>query len=131
MNMFGDLLSLALQVIPSQEVIYFKYSGRQVNAGGIFVTTYLPGVPKAIGSLQSVNRNMYVQLGLNFEKTYVSWFVPDLDADDIARGISGDVIEYSGQRYQLDGSTDWLAQDGWKNLIGVRIGPATGATTNA
>jgi hypothetical protein len=56
--------------------------------------------------------------------------VPNLNAVDLMRDVSGDVIEVLGRRYQLVGSNDWFGIDGWKSFMGVDIGAATGALNN-
>lgn len=126
-----NLLALALTVIGSTPVNYFAFVSRDLNAGGVYVTTYAAFVTYKTGSVQAVDRAQYQYLGLDFEKTYISWFVPNLDAVDLARDVSGDVIEVNGGRWQLKGGTDWFKMDGWKSLIAVYTGPATGALTNA
>jgi hypothetical protein len=127
----SNLLLMALTVLGSTPVDYLKYSARVANAGGVYLTTYLAPVTIVEGSVQAVDRSKYVQYGLDFEKNYVSWFVPEVDAIDLARDVSGDAIEVLGRRWQLMGSTDWFQVDGWKSLMGVDIGPATGSITNA
>ena len=126
----SNTLAMALSVLGRTAVSYFKYAGRTTNAGGVMLTTYSAAVVIAQGSVQAVNKQKYEALGLDFEKTYISWHVPNLAAIDLARDVSGDVIETLGRRWQLIGSNDWLLIDGWKSLMAVDIGPATGALTN-
>lgn len=134
MNVPGsNLLSLALTVIGSTPVDYYQYQSVSTNAQGRDLTTYHPKQTIVSGSVQAVDRSRYERFGLDWEKRYISWFVPNLDAVDLSRNpdINGDVIEVNGRRFQLMGGTDWFDMDGWMSLLGVDIGPATGATTNA
>lgn len=110
---------------------YFQYLSRTTNSGGIDVTTYYPGVLINTGSVQPINMSKYEQYGLDFEKQYINWFVPNLNANDVDRDKSGDVIETLGKRWQLCGGNDWGGIDGWKVMTAVYIGPATGNITNA
>lgn len=127
-----NLLSIALTVIDSQQVLYYQFLTRALNARGVWVTTFVdPAVEVWEGSVQPVNRSVYEARGLDFEKNYVSWFLPYIDATDLMRDESGDQFEWAGRRYQLKGKTDWYQQDGWVELLGVDIGVATGIFTNA
>lgn len=126
-----NLLALALTVITSNSVNYFAFANRVTQPNGVDLTTYHPFITITQGSLQPVDRSLYKEYGLDWEKTYYVWYVPNLNASDIARDTSADIIEADGNRLQLAGGTDWFARDGWKSFLAVVIGPATGALTNA
>jgi E217 collar protein gp28 len=127
----SNTLSVALQVLGRTPVQYFQYVSRGTNAGGMLLTNYAASVEVNTGIVQAVDKKKYEELGLDWEKTYINWFVPALAAVDLARDVSGDVIETLGRRWQLVGSNDWLLIDGWKSVTAVDIGPATGTLTNA
>lgn len=133
MNVPGDnLLSMAMELIEPQSVNYFQFQSRTTNAAGDDLDTYYPFVTIDTGSVQPVNRALYQKLGLDWAKTYITWFVPDIDAVDIARDTAGDTIEFANRRFKLSGGAmDWFNMDGWKSIMGVDIGQATGALTNA
>jgi hypothetical protein len=127
-----NLLSVALTVISSQEVLYYQFIGRTLNVQGVYVSNFAnPAIEVWEGSVQPVNRSVYAERGLEFEKNYVTWFLPYIDAIDLVRDESGDQFEFNGKRYQLKGKTDWFSQDGWNELLAIEIGPATGSFTNA
>jgi hypothetical protein len=126
----SNTLALALSVLGSTSVNYFQYAGRTTNAGGVMLATYNAPIVITQGSVQAVKREKYDQLGLDFAKRYINWYVPNLDVVDLERDVSGDVIEVLGRRWQLIGSNDWLGVDGWKSIMAIDIGAATGATTN-
>lgn len=126
----SNILFDALCVIGGVPVSYFSFLSETPNAGGVDVTTYNAAMVISNGTVQAVDRQNYEALGLDFSKRYISWYVP-LNAIDLARDISGDVIEVLGRRWQLKGSEDWFGIDGWKELLAIDIGPATGNTTNA
>lgn len=126
-----NLLAMALTVIASNSVNYFAFAARVTQANGVDLTTYHPFVTITQGCTQAVDRSLYKEYGLDWEKTYIVWYVPNLNASDIARDTSADVIEVDNGRYQLAGGTDWFKRDGWKSFLGVLIGPATGALNNA
>lgn len=129
----SNLLNLALTVIGSQTVTWFKFTSQAPGPTGKNIVTYLPGVIITKGSVQPVDRARYEAYGLDFQKSYVTWFVPNVAAQSITRNPdnSGDVIEWNNRRYQLVGDTPWTAIDQWTRVLGVDIGPATGNLTNA
>ena len=129
MNPGSNLLLDALTVLGTTEVNYFQFSAETPNSAGVDVTTYLASVAVNSGSVQSVDRSRYEALGLDFAKRYIEWYVP-LAALDWARDMSGDIIETLGRRFQLVGADDWFGIDGWKEVIGQDIGPATGNLNN-
>ena len=124
-----NVLGMALSVLPKTSVDYYQFSGRDTNAAGIDVTTYLDAVTINSGKVTAVNKNNYANLGLDFSKNYIKWYVPNLAAVDLARDSSGDVIEVIGRRWELVGSNIWLGLDGWNAYLAVDIGPVTGAIT--
>lgn len=126
----SNLLLDALSIIESTPVMYYAFASTITNAGGVDVTTYAAGVEIDVGSVQGIPRELYGRLGLDFEKRSIEWLVPSLNVIDWARDTSGDVIEVFGRRWQLKGAEDWWDVDGWKSIIGVDIGPATGNLTN-
>lgn len=125
-----NLLSMALTMIASESVQWFSDGGRRKQPNGVFLTTFAEPVTVEQCSVQAVDRTKYAAMGLDFQKSYVTWFVPSLSLVTVQRAKSGDVIEWNGGRYQLEGGIDWTAQDNWGTAICCLIGPATGATNN-
>lgn len=119
-----DILSVALSLIGSQQVLFFKATGRTKNAAGLFDPQFAVGVLVAKGSVQAVARSKYQILGLELSKKYVTWFVPQVDVASLERGTSGDQFEYNGERFQAESVTDWMGQDGWLEVLAIKIGPA-------
>lgn len=139
----SNLLSLALTVIASQPVNWLQFASQAPGPTGLNVVTYSAPQTVTIGNVQPVDRARYDQLGLDRQKSYVTWFVPKINAQPIRSNPdgSGDVIEWpankdgtlvaGARRYQIVGDTPWTAIDNWTRVLGVDIGPATGNTTNA
>lgn len=125
--MFGNLVDIALSVIPSQTVNYYKATARTETPAGYIVSEFAPAVVVARGSVQAVARSKYQILGLELSKKYVTWFVPQLDVVSLERDTSGDQFEYNGARYQTESVTDWKAQDGWLEVLAVKIEGAANA----
>lgn len=139
----SNLLAMALRVIASQVAVnYFQeVMPRTRQSNGVYLSTYNAPVTMLKQSVQPVNRDRYQALGLDFMKTYVMWYVPNLEFDAVKRNQGGDVIEWPvtqagalipGQtgRYQLDGDNPWQQQDNWASARCVLIGPGTGALNN-
>lgn len=124
MDMFGDLLDLALSVIPSQTVNYYKALSTTKTPAGFIQPAFAARVVVERGSVQAVSRSKYAYLGLELSKKYVTWFVPQVDVIALERNTSGDQFEYNGERFQAESVTDWFAQDGWLEVLAVKIGPA-------
>jgi len=116
-----DILSLALGVIGSQEVVYYKYLDKTTSATLRDVPVYADGVVISTGSLQPVPRSKYEFMGLDFNRSYVNWFVPvevlGLVIQDIGRDVSPDQLEWNGSKYQVISLTPWDGQDGWVEAL--------------
>jgi hypothetical protein len=119
--MFGNLLGIALTVIPSQTVMFYKATGRTKTPAGFWQPVFAAGVGVEIGSVQAVARSKYQILGLELSKKYVTWFVPRVAVVSLERDTSGDQFEYNGARYQTESVTDWEAQDGWLEVLAIKI----------
>ena len=119
----SNLLLDALDLIESQTVTHYPNTGRTMTDAGRWVPGLGAGVAVTVGSLQAVPRSRFQVLGLDYEKNYVTWFVP-AHVIGLARDLSGDQIEYNGQRFQLQTPTNWFAQDGWMSILCVQIGGA-------
>jgi hypothetical protein len=139
----SNLLTLALTVIGSTPVRYFGYQSVENGETGLDTVTYADPVTYVRGSVQPVDRNRYEALGLDWEKSYIVWYVPNLAGTTLSRNPdnSGDVVEAPvnrdgslipgvSRRYQLLQGNNWFNADKWMSLVGVDIGPATGSTTN-
>lgn len=111
----SDILLDALTVIASQYVTYYKAVNRDLNPVGQDVTFYAP--PATIfGSFQPVPRSMYTAYGLDFNKTYYTFYTP-MDLMDIQRNVSNDKIVFNGKTFQCEASNDWFAIDGWVGML--------------
>jgi hypothetical protein len=129
----SNLLKTALRVIGSTAVEWFQFQGQTTGPTGLVTSSYAESVTVEKGSVQPVPRDRYQQWGLDYAKSYVTWYVPNFDAKSITRDPNGngDVIEWNNRRYQCIGDNPWFAIDGWNGVLCADIGPATGATNNA
>lgn len=116
-----NLLNMALGLItPTTGIIYFRNTGRVANAKGVWIPTFNDGVPIDSGNAQPVPRNRFQNLGLDYQKNYITWFVP-MSLVDASRDMSGDEIQYDGQRWKVESKTDWYSRDGWVYATLVQV----------
>ncbi len=114
-----DLLKMALTMIARQRLTYYKFAGRSTNSVGQYVTTYLNPVV-VDGSWQPVPRQLYMQYGLDLQKSYYTFYTSN-NVLDLRRDVSADQLAFNGQRYQVQSNNDWYALDGWKGILVVQL----------
>lgn len=119
--MFGNLLSTVLEVLPSNGVVeYLRFNGAVTNEAGYDVPSFLAPVVVNKSQVQAIPRMSYGFLELDYQKTYVNWFVP-MTVVGLDRDYSGDRMTYDGELFQCISPTDWSKQDGWCQMLCVRI----------
>jgi hypothetical protein len=117
----ANILAMASTVINTFTVNYYKNTSRVKGNNGLLVPVYaLPIQLK--GSLQPVARNLYEQFGLDLSKFYYTFYCQK-DILDLSRDISGDKLEFLGNTYQCESSTDWFPFDGWVGILCVKQQP--------
>lgn len=114
-----NLYNQATQLITKQPYTYYQFTGRVSDDRGRQQAAYAAGVDFS-DSIQAVARELYVELGLDWQKYYVKIFT-NQDIFVVERDISGDQIAFNSDRYQLLASTDWRPQDGWREIIAARL----------
>jgi len=115
----SNLLNMAFQIIAKQTVTYYQYASRVTNDIGIEITTYEPGIILQ-GSFQPVPRQLYAQYGLDFQKSYFTFYV-SANMLDVQRNVSGDQISFNGARFQCESNVEWFNIDGWVAVLCVQI----------
>lgn len=113
-----NILNIALSVIGSQPVVYYRDSGaREELPNGVLLTRFEPGRAINRCSVQAIPKEKRDQRGLDVASEYVEWFVPRT-VTGVERDASGDQIEWDGKRWQIVGSLEkWAAQDGWCSAV--------------
>lgn len=125
--MLGNILSLALGVIPMKEAKLFRWIRRDKNEIGHLVDCFAPGTPLT-GSIQPVDRTRYGYLGLDGSKSYITVYSPML-MQDLTRDANPDQIEYMGRRYKVINRSDWKGYADFTGVLAIDIGPAAGGET--
>ncbi|MDL2313389.1 hypothetical protein LJC36_00235 [Desulfovibrio sp. OttesenSCG-928-C14] len=117
--MIRNILGLAMTIIPKQEALLFRWTGRESNDLGLDVDTFDPPVPLK-GSIQPVDRTRYAYLGLDASKKYISVYSTTL-AGTVTKIKNPDQIEYQGSRWEVMADTDWHAPADYSGLLAVQI----------
>lgn len=115
----SNLLKRAFKLIAQQTFDYYSFVSRTPNAIGYLNATYADPVTLK-GSVQPVPRRLYEAMGLDFQKDYVTLYIPK-DAIDVARNVSGDYFVYGAQKFQCESKTNWFRQDGWDAILAVMV----------
>lgn len=115
----SNLLNQALSLIAAQPVMLRRFTGRTVNSIGEYVNTWAAGVA-IVGSVQAVPQRMYEQLGLDWNRDYVTLYTSE-QVIEVNRDGTGDRLVYGGRHYLCESLTDWYGQDGWNAVIAVHV----------
>ena len=118
----SDILDMALSVINSQTVQYYRFLSRTLNINKQWETLYDPPI-SIEGSLQPVPKQLYDQYGLDLEKSYYTFYSSN-DLLPVKRDISGDQLIFNNQLFQCEATNDWFAIDGWVGALCVLLGDA-------
>jgi len=119
-----NLLRQALKLIGPQTVKLQLFSSRAVQPNGQWRSTYSAPVDIPEGSLQAVPVTRYAAMGLDFERTYVTWYT-SAKCQGAARDRSPDQFIWNGRLFDVHSVTPWMMQDGWNEVVGVDVGPAS------
>jgi hypothetical protein len=117
-----NLLNIALGAIQPQQITWFKFLGNNENELGQDIPSFDAGTP-ILGSFQPVDARTVQQLGLDIQKSYHNLATSN-PVESLKRDNSPDYIVFMGRKHQVAGETNWMAQDGWKWLMFVDVGPA-------
>lgn len=116
----SNLLDEAFGLIDTVEIQWLPYVDRVLNDARQWVTTY--GQPQPIeASVQAVDRQTYVDLGLDFQKDYLQVYAC-VDSTDVDRDQTGDrFILPDGRVYQIESELPWFMMDGWTGSLCVKV----------
>ncbi|VFR32551.1 Phage protein [plant metagenome] len=117
-----NLLALAGGVIAMQTAQWRRFKSRAQNGRGLWVNEFDPDVPIR-GSWQPVGESTIRDLGLDTSKRYFNLYTSN-PIDNVQRGEAPDQIVYGGRLHDVVGHSDWYAQDGWRGIMCVDVGPA-------
>lgn len=110
---------MAMTVVGKQTFSYIQYTSRTTNGIGIDVPVYADPVSQT-GQVQAVPKELFEKYGLDFQKTYLMFYVSKAVLD-VTRDVSGDQIIFAGNKYQCLSQTDWFAINGWTGVVSVKV----------
>ena len=115
----ANILEMALSVIASQTVTYYKFIERSLNEVGQDISVFME--PQQLqGSFQPMPKDAYNSFGLDLQQEYFIFYVSK-KIIDLDRDTSGDQLVFGGDRFQCLSNTEWYNLDGWKAVVCVRI----------
>lgn len=115
----SNIFLLASSVIALQDITYSRFTGRTQNAAYQYVSSY--ATPITIqGSFQPIQRSVYQEYGLDFQKNYAMVYT-DKSILDVQRDISGDKMAYAGRNYECLSNLYIYDLDGWVGVLVVQI----------
>lgn len=117
----SNLLNIALSVIqPTSGVFVKKFQGDGENSFGGTVKTYTDPLPLNGVSVQPVTKEQIQQTGLALNKEYIYIWTRS-DVESAYRGRQCDLINWNGEDYEVAPESDWIKQDGWKQVTAVKL----------
>lgn len=114
----GNLLELALSVLPAVNFYYRHYAGEQRNELGVKIPTYGEWLA-CRGMVQPVQRSKYEDLGLDFAKNYVNvWGT--LNLKTVGLQNQPDQILWNGCIWTITAVNEWAQYNNWVNVTAVQ-----------
>lgn len=115
----NNLLNIALQVIPKQSILWKKFVSTGEDDRGRSCAHYAEPVALQ-ASVQPVTARDYQAYGLDLNRKYFTiWASAGMES--VARNASPDRFTYAGMELEAVDNTDWLAHNGWRSILCVRL----------
>ena len=116
----GNILQDEFSAIGTLECDYIPWKTRSLNEVGQWISLY--GTATAVEvSIQAVDRDMYVEMGLDLQKDYVTIYA-SVDATNIDRNTTGDrFVLPDGKTYQIESIRSWFMMDGWMCALCIKV----------
>lgn len=118
----SNLLAMASRLIGFQTIQHSRFKRCVLGNDGVWTPEYFQAV-ECQASVQPTPRNMYEQLGLDLQKYYVTIYsLASLRLYDLERGRFCDIVDFNGDRFNVESNTPWENQDGWRASVCCKIG---------
>lgn len=117
-----NVLNQALRLIGGHTVDYQAFLANQRMADGSLCPQYAASI-KLIGYFEPIASTQKLALGLDLKTNYARFFVSHQVLPTSA-DRSNDRLCFGGYLYNVSGETNWLKQNGWKELFLTEIGKA-------
>ena len=114
-----NLLNIAMSVIPTQSIEWRKFISTAEDDRGRSCAHYAEPVTMQ-ASVQPVTARDYQAYGLDLNRKYFTiWASAGMES--VARNASPDRFSYAGMELEAVDNTDWLAHNGWRSILCVRL----------
>ena len=114
----GNLLELALTVLPAVNFYYRHYEGETRNELGVKIPSY-GSWQVCRGMVQPVQRSKYEDLGLDFAKNYINvWGT--LNLKTVGLQNQPDQILWNGCLWNITAVNEWYQYNDWVNVTAVQ-----------
>lgn len=113
-----NILNTALAAIGKTKAAHLQFRSRELNDQGEWVNRYHPS-EIIHGSFQPVPVERIKSMGFDASLRYFSLYTSN-DLSNVHRGDAPDQIIIDCEVYETVGTTDWMAQNGWKGLLLVK-----------
>lgn len=118
MNLLEEnLLEIALGVIPGEKFIYRQFVGTVENDIGLNVPQFSAPI-EVTGSVQSVELDIYPELGLDFQKNYRLVYA-SINMKGVEEQEVPDRLEFYGQTWSVVKTVPWINYNGWNGVLVV------------
>lgn len=118
MNLLEEnLLEIALGVIPGEKFIYRQFVGTVENDIGLNVPQFADPI-EVTGSVQSVELDIYPELGLDFQKNYRLVYA-SINMKGVEEQEVPDRLEFYGQTWSVVKTVPWINYNGWNGVLVV------------
>ena len=114
----GNLLELALSVLPPVNFFYRVYQGERLNDIGVKIPTYGPWL-ECRGMVQPVNRAKYEDLGLDFAKNYINVW-GSLNLKTVGLQNQPDQILWNSCIWTITAVNEWYQYNSWVNVTAAQ-----------
>ena len=120
MNIPGtNLLNIASRVLRYESITYTPFLGRTLNERGRYVNSYDTAI-SIKASVQPVPREIYPQMGLDFNKDYITIWTSE-DIKDLMRNRASDLVQWRGYNWSIMKESEWFQIDGWDSVIAIKV----------
>lgn len=116
--MIPNLLTAALNLIPSVSFKYYKFKANTVNERGLDVSEYESPITVR-GLVAPVPAEKYEELDLSLQKEHIFIHAPT-NILSLRVQESPDKIEYKGNYYFIIRIVNWFNYNGWTSGVGAK-----------
>lgn len=120
MSVFGtNLLMEAFKLIPHEQIILRRFKEMTIRADGLQVPSYYDD-ELIEASVQAVPSEIYKQLNLDFQKSYIYVHTPN----ELKAGNQEEVpdrLVWNNRQFDVYQNVNWFAYNNWSSTMAVEV----------